>query len=147
MPGWVAFSPDGRFVVCNGHGKDIAVFDTKTSQLYCELSGHSHPAVAAAFLPDGRLVSGGSERAVRLWDLNLRQQLAIWITAPADKTQNWVDEWVGFKPSGPFVGSQDLDRLVGWQSGGEVIIGQETTDRPRVKSLFQADPTLSSTQR
>ncbi len=65
--GFVAFSPDGRFVVCGGHGKDIAVFDAAKGTLHCELRGHFHAATAVAFLPDGRLVSGGEERTVRLW--------------------------------------------------------------------------------
>src|SRR5262249_24747408 len=79
MPGWVLFSPDGRFVLTNGHGKDIAVFDPATAKLVTELRAHIHPATAAAFLPDGRLLSGGGERALRLWDVNRRQLLATWI--------------------------------------------------------------------
>jgi WD40 repeat protein len=137
--GFVAFSPDGRFVVCGGHGKDIAVFDVANGALHRELKGHIHPATAAVFLRDGRMVSGGAERTVRLWDLNLGKLLATWIAAPAEQQQNWADEWVGFKPSGQFAGSTRLERLVGWQSGGDVIIGPEDATRRRVESLFQAD--------
>jgi WD40 repeat protein len=146
MPGFVAFSPDGRFVVCGGHGKDIAVFDAAKSTLHCELRGHAHPATAAVFLPDGRLVSGGEDRTLMLWNPNRRNPLATWVAAPADESRNWGDEWVGFSPSGQFVGSTRLERLVGWQSGGEVVIGAEDADRRRrVESLFQVDgSTLTS---
>jgi transcription initiation factor TFIID subunit 5 len=68
LPGFVAFSPDGRFVVCGGHGKGIAVFDAASGILFKELRGHAHPATRVAFLPDGRLVSGGEERMVKIWD-------------------------------------------------------------------------------
>jgi WD40 repeat protein len=135
--GFVAFSPDGRFVVCTGHGKDIAVFEVATSKLHCELRGHWHPAMSAAFLPDGKLISGGSERTVRLWDANHNKLLATWIAMPADAKQNWSDEWIGFRPSGEFVGSADLKRLVGWQTGGEVVGPQDATRR-RVETLFPA---------
>ena len=33
MPGFVAFSPDGRSLACGGHGSDIAVFDAATGSL------------------------------------------------------------------------------------------------------------------
>ncbi len=141
----IAFSPDGRYIVCGGHGKDIAVFDVAQRALHCELRGHGHPATSAAFLPGGRLLSGGDERTVRLWDLNPGQLLATWIAVPADEQQHWADEWVGFKPSGEFVGSMQLDRLVGWQSGGDFFSGAEGGDRRRrVESLFDADSSVPS---
>ncbi len=141
MPGFVAFSPDGRLVVCGGHGKDIAVFDAKSRLLRGELRGHAHPATAVAFLPDGRLVSGGGERMIKLWDANQNELIASWVTVPADDQQKWRDEWVGFTPSGQFVGSTRLDRLAGWLSGGDFLLGAvDGARRRRVDSLFHAEP-------
>jgi WD40 repeat protein len=132
-------------VVCGGHGKDIAVFDVAKGTLHRALKGHSHPATAIAFLPDGRLASGGEERTLRLWDLNLGQWLATWIAWPADPKQHWADEWIGFTHSGQFAGSNPPARLVGWQVDGDTLIGGEAGDRRRkVDRLFQAPPTVST---
>lgn len=137
MPGFVKFSPDGRFVVCGGKGKDIAVFDVAKGELHCELSGHFHAASAAAFLPDGRLISGGEERTIRLWNTDPGELLATWVTVPADDQQGWADEWVGYRPSGEFIGTANGKRLVGWVTGGETILGTEGSNRRRVERLIE----------
>ena len=139
--GFVAFSPDSRFVVFGGRGKNIAVFDLATGTQHCELEGHFHPAAAAAFLPDGRLVSGGEERTIRLWNPDLGKLLATWIAMPADDQQNWADEWLGFN-SERFMGSTPLNRLAGWRSARHANGGPENAGRHnRVDSLFQAEST------
>src|SRR5262249_4051478 len=63
MPGFAAFSPDGRYLAAGGSGKAIAIWDVAQSQLRDEMKGHLHVATCAAFLPDGRLVSGGEDHA------------------------------------------------------------------------------------
>ena len=139
MPGFVAFSPDGRFVTCGGHGKDIAIFDVASGTLLKELSGHAHPAQRVAFLPDGRLISGGEERMVKMWDLESGKCLANWVVVPADAQQQWDDQWVGVDSSGNFVTSANSDRLVGWQTGGDSLMRAEVPERRRrVERLFQA---------
>jgi WD40 repeat protein len=146
--GFVAFSPDGRFVVCAGHGKDIAVFDAAKGTLHCELRGHIHPAIAAAFLPDGRLISGGEERTVRMWEPNQNKLLATWIAVPADAAQNWSDQWIGFTPSGQFVSSTPSDRLVGWLSGGEFTAEADAANRRHcLQTLFNTPDSMPSTKK
>jgi len=137
MPGFVKFSPDGRFVVCGGHGKDIAVFDVAKAELHCELRGHFHPASAVAFLPNGRLISGGEERTMRLWNTDPGQLLATWVAVPANEQQGWAEEWVGYRPSGEFIGSAAAKRLVGWVTGGETITSEEGGNRRRVERLIK----------
>lgn len=141
MPGFVAFSPDGKWIAARGHGKDIAVFEAETGALKTELRGHDHPATAAAYLPDGRLLSGGDDRTVRLWD-PLRNRLAVtWMSERQNQSQGWDDEWVGFTPEGRFVGSKKLRRLVGWQRNGAIIVGaSDPAQRPQVDSLKLDQP-------
>ncbi|HWA99867.1 MAG TPA: WD40 repeat domain-containing protein, partial [Pirellulales bacterium] len=140
MPGYVAFSADSRLVVCGGHGKDIAVFDTSTGDLKGELRGHEHPATAAAFLADGRLVSAGSEGAIKMWDVARMQLLATWCMVPADPARQWADTWVAFRPSGEFICSNNTQRLVGWIVGGEIVAGNaDNVHKRRVDRLFGGD--------
>jgi WD40 repeat protein len=140
--GFVCFSADSRFVVCGGKGKDVAVFDVASGDLLGELSGHYHMATAAAFLPDGRLVSGAEERTVRIWAPKSNSLRATWILMPADPTQHWDYEWVGYTPEGEFVGSATLDRLVGWQTEGEYLVGNQAASRmKRVERLFRSPGT------
>ena len=77
---------------------------------------------------------------IKLWDPNSGTCLASWVVVPADAKQHWDDQWVGVDSSGNFVGSTNLDRLVGWQTGGDLLLGAEIPDRRRrVERLFQAD--------
>jgi WD40 repeat protein len=140
MPGFVEFSPDGRFVVCGGHGKDIAVFDVAEAELHCELSGHFHAASAVAFLPNGRLISGGEERTIRLWNTDPGQLLVTWVAVPGNDEQGWAPEWIGYRPSGEFVGTAGGKRLVGWVTGGQTITSAEGGIRRRVERLIEPAP-------
>jgi WD40 repeat protein len=136
MPGFIAFSLDGRLIACGGHGKDVALFDARSLSLVRELRGHAHAPTAAVFLPDGRLVTAGEERSLILWDPDQGSRLATWVYVPADPARGWNDEWIAFTPGGDYTGSASLARLGGLILGGEVVGPAKGAMRP-VDRLFQ----------
>jgi WD40 repeat protein len=67
----VGFDPAGRLVVTGGSaaaGGELTCWDLATRAEVFKLRGHSHPILAAAFGPDGRLVTAGADRVVKVWD-------------------------------------------------------------------------------
>jgi WD40 repeat protein len=73
--GRVAFSPDSRrLAVATSH--DITIYNVANRAEECTLSGHRQHVEALAFSADGsRLVSGGADRAIKLWDLATQKEL------------------------------------------------------------------------
>ncbi|MFL5340521.1 MAG: sigma-70 family RNA polymerase sigma factor [Gemmataceae bacterium] len=49
---------------------------------------HEHTISSLTFLPDGRLISGGWDKTVRMWDPATGRELARWQAAGTDKTPN-----------------------------------------------------------
>ncbi|MEO5954167.1 MAG: caspase family protein [Nitrospiraceae bacterium] len=74
-----AFSQDGRFAA-RGHGEVIKIWDVATGQDLLELIGHTAAVKSIKFAPDGRsLISGGSDGAVRIWNLQTGKEQAALI--------------------------------------------------------------------
>jgi uncharacterized caspase-like protein len=75
----VAFSPDGRFAA-RGHGQVIKIWEVATDQDILQLVGHTAAVKSIAFSPNGSLlISGGSDGAVRIWNLQAGKELASFI--------------------------------------------------------------------
>ena len=63
-----AFSPDGERIVTGDGENELKVWDASTGDEIETLTGHEEPVTCAAFLPDGRLVSGSWDDTIRIWN-------------------------------------------------------------------------------
>jgi WD40 repeat protein len=71
------FCHDGRTLVSAGTGMTIWLWDTATGKITGALCGHNGRVNCLALSPCGRLLaSGDSQWEVRLWDLEMRRQVA-----------------------------------------------------------------------
>mmetsp|Transcript_13900 Transcript_13900/g.38104 ORF Transcript_13900/g.38104 Transcript_13900/m.38104 type:complete len:317 (-) Transcript_13900:23-973(-) len=72
----VDFSPDTKLLMCGGKFKKLKIFDTDKTQSITEIDGHTAGVKSALFLPCGtKLVSGGEDKVLRVWDLKSRSQI------------------------------------------------------------------------
>lgn len=84
----IVCSPDARWLAaCNGlptphtlprkhggladHTQEIRVWDAATGDLLLQLKGHVNAINALAYTPAGRLVSGGADCSIRVWDASV----------------------------------------------------------------------------
>jgi WD40 repeat protein/tRNA A-37 threonylcarbamoyl transferase component Bud32 len=73
----VAFHPDGRCLAAAGQDEVVHVWDAATGELVRKLRGHTGPVRGLAYNPQGRLASAGDDMAVRLWDSDGHELLAL----------------------------------------------------------------------
>jgi WD40 repeat protein len=65
----VAFSPDGRTLVCGADVGKVILWDVATSKQRAVCEGHTNWVLAAAFAPDGlTLATTSADSTIRLWD-------------------------------------------------------------------------------
>ncbi|NKB68752.1 MAG: hypothetical protein GKR89_16935 [Candidatus Latescibacteria bacterium] len=71
-----AYAPDGRLLAVAAD-REIRLFQTADLEQSGLLAGHTQPVTSLAFGPDGeRLISGGRDGTVRLWDTDQGRELA-----------------------------------------------------------------------
>lgn len=67
-----AFGSDGRIVATGCPGNSLLIVEVETGRIVKELKGHTKSVNSIAFLPDGsKLVSGGYDDTLRIWDLTV----------------------------------------------------------------------------
>ena len=64
----VAISPDGKQIASASADHTLGLWDYATGKLLTAFAGHTQSVNAVLFLPDGRLVSGGNDGQVILWN-------------------------------------------------------------------------------
>jgi len=66
----LAYSPDGRYLATAIGQKTIRLWDAATLEPIYDLKGHVAGIGALAFASSTRLISGGWDRTIRVWDLS-----------------------------------------------------------------------------
>ena len=128
----VAFSADGGWVVASG-GRDKSI---RFWQLPAEggpravsfkpLPHHAEQVNALAAWSDGtRMVSGGDDSAIKIWDLAGRSLIGTLVAA---RRSPEVFDWIAFTPDGLFDGSRDGERLIKWRVGDRVVTLEQAQD-------------------
>jgi WD40 repeat protein len=114
----VQFSPDGKTVI-GGYGP-LGVWDVASGR---EISRMPVDDTAAFSLDGKRLVSGGYDNVVRLWDVASGHQIGAALTGHT----NWVTS-VAFSPDGKLVASGSADGTVRvWDVASQREIGAPLT--------------------
>jgi WD40 repeat protein len=89
-------SPDGARIATRAFsGNEAHVWSASTGQLVATLKGHTSGPASIAFSPDGlRVVTGGSDKTIRLWHAATGKALGV-LRVPVDYTRAVV-----FSPDG-----------------------------------------------
>jgi cytochrome c len=64
----LAVSPDGALIAAAGIRGSVVVLDRRTRAQVSTLVGPGLPVWSVAFLPDHRLITGGTDRVIRFWN-------------------------------------------------------------------------------
>ena len=64
----VGFTPDNKRVVTGSLDHALKLWNTATGALIQTMTGHTDKVHAVAVTPDNRILSGGKDRSIRIWD-------------------------------------------------------------------------------
>lgn len=124
----VSWSPTGARLASAGAGNTIRLWDMATRREVGILGSHRSTVESIAFSPDGRLVSGGEDKTMRIWDAGTWQPMVGHsdkvggakfsddgrriMSGSDDKTVRWWDAVTGLPVGSPQrVGDDDVKFL------------------------------------
>jgi WD40 repeat protein/tRNA A-37 threonylcarbamoyl transferase component Bud32 len=76
-PRSLAFAASGDILAVGDTGGTVGVYSTSDGRALASMTGHEGAVTAAAFLPDGVLLTAGRDGTLRLWDAKAGEALAI----------------------------------------------------------------------
>jgi WD40 repeat protein len=91
----ITFHPEGRLIATGQNNGEIALWDLESGKVIRQLCGHGEGAVnSLQFSKDGtRLLSGGTDRTMRIWDWHLDKPLLT-------ENEGWYVLSARFSPDG-----------------------------------------------
>jgi WD40 repeat protein len=125
------FSRDNK-VVAIGKGQVVELWDVATGHLIHPLRGHSSYVRSVEFSPDGKLlISGGEDRALKLWDVIRGQELGSLTSEGSDNHYRAI-----FSPDGKTIASACRDGSVKlWDVYTKTIIRTFIGHTDRVRAI------------
>jgi WD40 repeat protein len=134
----VTFSPRSDLIVAVENFSDIYGWDCKSGRQTFSFRAHEKEIVGQAFLPDGRLVTSGKDRMIKIWDLS---------TKTATKTIRLDEgrvEALVVSPDGKLAGSVQLPPLSDTERGGFAVIWdlEKGTKVSTMQEKYNFGPTL-----
>ena len=103
----LAFSPDGQTLAGTYWDKTIKLWNPKTGDLLCTLTGHGDKVEGIAFSPDGQILASASrDKTIKLWNPKAGDLLQTLTGHEASVNS------VTFSPDGQTLASASLDRTI-----------------------------------
>jgi WD40 repeat protein len=77
----LALSPDGKQLLSGSLDGTARLWDIPTGKELAQMTGHNARVYSVAFGPDGTLITGGDDRAIRVWRADGGAELAMFAGA------------------------------------------------------------------
>lgn len=102
----VAVSLDGKWIATGLSDGNVTVWESAPGKLLRSLTGHSGAVKGVAFSSEGKLISGGADGTIRVWDIHTGKSTAKWEVTGGAIT------CVAAYPFGPYVLAGCSDRTL-----------------------------------